>query len=114
MRQGGGDPEVSLPLLPLRSTQTQGFPPGISPGPSSGPRVHSVTCIISKGSVLILSTYKMSGSSKPSASQPRQEMEVSLFAVSLSPALPFAGELNVFILEGPREAGTDSNTILPR
>lgn len=55
----------------------------------------------------------MIGSSKPSASQPGKEMEVSFFAVSLSP-LPFAGELNVLTLEGLREAGAGSNAILLR
>lgn len=117
MRGGGGHPGVSLlpethlsssiALKPrafllvslLSKALTQGF--------------ILETSIISRGSVLIFSTYKMIGSSKPSASQPGKEMEVSFFAVSLSP-LPFAGELNVLTLEGLREAGAGSNAILLR
>lgn len=47
----------------------------------------------------------MSGRLKPSVSQPRKEMEVSLFFLHVSLPLPFVGELSVLTLEGQREAG---------
>lgn len=115
---GGGDPGASLQpetCLPLRCTQTQGFPAGVSPRQSSGSRVHLVTCVISRGSVRIFPTHRMSGSSKPSASQPRKEMEVSFFfSLHVSLPLPSAGELNVLTLEERREPGAGSNAISPR
>lgn len=48
------------------------------------------TAIISRGSVLIFPTYKMSDSLKPSTSQPGKKMEVSFFSQCLSPP-PFCG-----------------------
>ena len=96
---------LRLPLIPAPALKPWAFLLASLPGIPFAQGFILETPIISRGSVLIFPTYKMSGSRIPAR---------EIFClVSLLP-LPSAGEPNVLTLEGLREAGAGANAILSR
>nr|KAF6349090.1 hypothetical protein mMyoMyo1_011652 [Myotis myotis] len=115
MRQGG-DPEVPLPPETCLSFLPQHSDPGLSYWHLSRAKLWpkgSFSDLYNFQRISINLLHLQDEWQLEAKCFPAREREVSLFPASLSPTLPFAGELNVLTLEGPREARKDSNAILP-
>ncbi|KAF6280939.1 hypothetical protein mRhiFer1_009318 [Rhinolophus ferrumequinum] len=114
--QGDGDPG-SLSCLrsafPFYCTPTQGFPTGVSPWQSSGPRVHFSDLYNFQRISINLPHPRDEWQLEAKCFPAKARNESFPFFLCVSLPLPFAGELNVLSLEGLREAGAGSNAILP-